>query len=148
MDTTPEYVKMCQKAVEIQTKRELHFGDLYYSNEMQIDGVRMERYHIPQPLKDGDIWLPRQDQLQDMVQAEIEASYIKRDEVEALLPKEKEEFETCTKCGGIGRTPNHPHILAKRCDRCGGSGKVARTDYKIYNQAIDLCQQAVDRSGE
>jgi protein gp37 len=32
--------------------------------------------------------------------------------------------ETCTNCGGIGRTPNHPHILAKICHRCGGTGKV------------------------
>lgn len=32
--------------------------------------------------------------------------------------------ETCTNCGGIGRTPNHPHILVKICHRCGGTGKV------------------------
>ena len=40
--------------------------------------------------------------------------------------REKDLIETCTQCGGIGRTPNHPHIEAKRCQRCGGSGKINR----------------------
>lgn len=36
--------------------------------------------------------------------------------------------ETCTNCGGLGKTPNHPHILAKRCERCKGSGKITRVE--------------------
>jgi protein gp37 len=38
--------------------------------------------------------------------------------------------ETCTHCGGIGATPNHPHIVAKTCTKCNGTGKV-------YNSRLD-----------
>jgi len=48
-------------------------------------------------------------------------------------PEKKNEFETCTSCGGIGSVPNHPHIIAHKCERCKGSGKVERSDYKQYN---------------
>lgn len=38
--------------------------------------------------------------------------------------------ETCTNCGGIGRVPNHPHIIAHTCPRCKGVGKVYRPRFK------------------
>ena len=48
--------------------------------------------------------------------------------------KEKEVLETCTKCGGLGKIPNHPHIPARVCDKCNGARKIIREDYKLYNQ--------------
>lgn len=38
--------------------------------------------------------------------------------------------ETCTNCGGIGRVPNHSHIIAHTCSRCNGTGKVFRPRFK------------------
>lgn len=38
--------------------------------------------------------------------------------------EERKKNETCTKCGGLGRIPNHPHVESHTCDRCGGGGKV------------------------
>ncbi len=63
MDTTKQNILMCEKAEEIQKGYELRFGDLSYSNELSIKGVRMERFHNPKQMKDGEIWLPRQGQL-------------------------------------------------------------------------------------
>lgn len=52
--------------------------------------------------------------------------------------KKKEEWETCTFCGGIGFTPNLPHHESHLCGRCNGNRKIERKDYKLYNQALDL----------
>lgn len=61
MDTSPEYVKQCEKAEEIQKGHELEEPD-YFST----DGVKVESFcYEYQP--DAGIWLPRQDQLQDMI---------------------------------------------------------------------------------
>jgi|GEM_PF-6344184 len=40
------------------------------------------------------------------------------------------KYETCTRCGGLGRTPNHPHIIAHICERCKGVGKVKECNSK------------------
>ena len=61
----------------------------------------------------------------------------------AELPEKKEETETCTKCGGLGKRPNHPHIVAHTCERCKGRGKVDRNDYKYQNQIIDQARLVV-----
>lgn len=61
----------------------------------------------------------------------------KLNEIKNLLPEKKEEIETCSKCGGLGRNPNHPHILATTCKRCNGTSKIVREDYKICNQYHD-----------
>ena len=53
------------------------------------------------------------------------------------VPEKKNEFETCTKCGGLGRIPNHPHIKAHTCDKCNGSRKIIRVDYKAHNAFYD-----------
>ena len=52
-------------------------------------------------------------------------------------PEKKKEYETCTQCGGLGLTPNHPHIEAKRCLACNGAKKVPRNDYKMWNACHD-----------
>ena len=38
--------------------------------------------------------------------------------------------ETCTNCGGLGRIPNHPHIVAHTCLRCRGNKKVYNPQLK------------------
>jgi len=55
-------------------------------------------------------------------------------------PEKKEEYETCTRCGGLGRTPNHPHIKAHTCPTCCGVGKIIRPDYKQHNLE-DVCKE-------
>jgi len=57
MDTSPEYVKMCDKATEIQQYK--RFGPTY--------GQEEKDYYIK--CKE-DVWLPRQDQLQEMIGGE------------------------------------------------------------------------------
>lgn len=69
MDVSKEYILMCEKATEVQNERFIDFfaGDWYISNNGYpfVMGSKM-------PLTDdlhrrGETWLPRQDQLQDMI---------------------------------------------------------------------------------
>ena len=62
MDTSKEYILMCEKAVEIQSKQ-IGFGD-YFSI---CENVSMSTGRIYNNTECNTIWLPRQDQLQDMV---------------------------------------------------------------------------------
>ena len=82
MDTSETYIRMCEKAEEIQTLRDLgRDGDFYYG---EIDSLvykpmpkrvfvnchdEFEQYANESlaELTKGAIWLPRQDQLQEMV---------------------------------------------------------------------------------
>src|ERR1035437_3208234 len=85
MDTSKEYIKMCDRAEEIQVLRikeldQVHslmymYGDYFYRSLIEkwfivepnipkantMDSIEHRRVHLP-----GDIWLPRQDQLQDI----------------------------------------------------------------------------------
>ena len=58
MDTSQEYVRMCEKATEIQPPAEISVDRTNHANFWQRspDG---DAYHY--------IWLPRQDQLQELV---------------------------------------------------------------------------------
>lgn len=68
MDTTPEYVKMCEKAVEVQDLHDVAEGDVAASiyengyvhatiaNELDIGWTGV-----------SGTWLPRQDQMQEMI---------------------------------------------------------------------------------
>ena len=69
MDTSKEYIKMCEGAEEIQNIRYPDFfaGDWYISH----NGYTFIVGSLP-PLgedlhRGGEVWLPRQDQLQEMV---------------------------------------------------------------------------------
>ena len=94
MDTLETYIKMCEKAIEIQT-HEPEAWDYYYLNVKRkyfddINGVVVlsgyetaSGYYGPDPeyLEDSEgvkIWLPCQDQLQEMVadQAEIAGIHV------------------------------------------------------------------------
>ncbi|MCP3680290.1 MAG: hypothetical protein GY782_08595 [Gammaproteobacteria bacterium] len=55
MDTSPEYIKMCEKAGEIQ------------KDKLEIISMK-DFYDIENKL----VWLPRQDQLQDMIDHALE----------------------------------------------------------------------------
>lgn len=94
MDTSPEYIRMCEKAVEIQEHaKTLSFGEYYcayYGIERKCPKCKnwvdttycgwcktkiketekiytTHRDQIPPKEEFGYIWLPRQDQLQEMV---------------------------------------------------------------------------------
>jgi len=58
MDTSKEYQKMCENAVEVQDGWKLEGKDFWVKREIRIDVKRIE---------DMNIWLPRQDQLQGMM---------------------------------------------------------------------------------
>ena len=69
MDTSETYIKMCKKAVEIHKARILCVGDYYaYRNDfgylvVGTDSLPATAHKI---FIGGCIWLPRQDQLQEM----------------------------------------------------------------------------------
>lgn len=73
MDKTPIYIKMCEKVMEIQNPWDRKMGDFfcesYWSNKEQknlydIRVINFDNQYLYQP---RFIWLPRQDQLQGMV---------------------------------------------------------------------------------
>ncbi len=74
MDTSPEYVKMCTAAAEIQESRPLRdplsFGDVFCCPTHGVIILGMMAVGLccgtlERPTK--KVWLPRQDQLQEMV---------------------------------------------------------------------------------
>ena len=72
MDISAEYIKMCGKAEEIQKLRHLvtdwRKGDWYRRPTNWIEVVADEATipNLPNP-PHGTVWLPRQDQLQEMI---------------------------------------------------------------------------------
>lgn len=71
MDTSNEYIKMCEKAVEIQMARSKMAGDVYspkFSNKITwIVGFNIGFSDI----SERDLtWLPRQNQLQEMIEGQ------------------------------------------------------------------------------
>jgi hypothetical protein len=75
MDTSKEYIKMCEKATEIQdlwdkSDNSENFGDFYFPSikDNHEQKVRCVDYEFPYPAfsTEGLIWLPRQGQLQEM----------------------------------------------------------------------------------
>ena len=83
MDITPEFVKMCEKAVEIQAQHQWAKCDFFvskYGNEKELKCLIESWWYYQSSLiyevmgteieylDEGEaIWLPRQDQLQAMV---------------------------------------------------------------------------------
>jgi hypothetical protein len=68
MDTTESYVKMCEKAVEIQQKKEVYGfeqGSFFYRDGRLLIISGVLNLSLP-----PHVWLPRQDQLQEMVKKE------------------------------------------------------------------------------
>jgi len=69
MDTSKEYIKMCEKAVEIQDKTEIIFAEKV-SDVVIVDGDWWF-YAGADSNQYKKIWLPRQDQLQGMIQGSV-----------------------------------------------------------------------------
>jgi hypothetical protein len=74
MDTSPEYVKMCAVADEIQKVWELSDGDFYYNQKRKdksvivvLNGWLNSRTSFDRFHQSDYSWLPRQDQLQEMI---------------------------------------------------------------------------------
>jgi hypothetical protein len=76
MDTSPEYIKMCEKAIEIQHGHEPVLGDYYFLSTAEgrdgiIEGTKViligAQCFFEDSWDHGDFWLPRQDQLQAML---------------------------------------------------------------------------------
>jgi len=69
MDTSKEYIKMCEKAVEMQKLwnwRISPVGDYCWLGDEYLE-CAIFICTMPMIQLEGRIWLPRQDQLQDMV---------------------------------------------------------------------------------
>ena len=67
MDTSKEYIGMCRKAVEIQELWSPISGDVYYSQNVKIISIWTYSYPPHEDYNKIFTWLPRQDQLQDIV---------------------------------------------------------------------------------
>ena len=61
MDKSKTYIEMCRRAEEIQDVWVYHPGDYgyHYRHVFLLNTVKIEKYRY--------VWIPRQDQLQDMV---------------------------------------------------------------------------------
>jgi len=64
MDTSEQYIKMCEKAEEIQERKPFDCMSWYLNKSLEGDEVCEGRNLISVACS---IWLPRQDQLQEMV---------------------------------------------------------------------------------
>lgn len=63
MDFSDKYISICKKAYEVQEtvkKRATDFADIFFNNESK-------EFCFGSYIDDDDIWLPRQEQLQDML---------------------------------------------------------------------------------
>lgn len=92
MDTSPEYIKMCKAAPEIQGLRngsdsDWDYGDYWYSDANKSGSSFWEEHW---GIYDSSItfrilpatFLPRQDQLQEMIQGKL---FVREDEPGAIL---------------------------------------------------------------
>lgn len=82
MDTSETYIKMCEKAEEVQKEWLIHSGDFFFDKQSKYEwtnpvGVVGDEIIIEvtkrlkaKEFKQNNIWLPRQDQLQEMVEEE------------------------------------------------------------------------------
>lgn len=73
MDISRQYILMCEKAIEIQSIRKYEDGSLEAESNTKKPYVGFicthcdDEHGVDSAYLDGNIWLPRQDQLQDMV---------------------------------------------------------------------------------
>ena len=81
MDLSPEYIEMCKKAEEIQQIKSFECGNWFreiYSDEPRI---KCQGSHTSEVHEEDEnlIWLPRQDQLQDLILSDESLSEIETD---------------------------------------------------------------------
>lgn len=74
MDTTPEYIKMCEKAEEIQLLKIKPIHIMQSEADILYEDNDVWYIYVVEKLKKGWLikktWLPRQDQLQEMISPE------------------------------------------------------------------------------
>lgn len=70
MDTTDKYIKMCKNAEEIQSAWVYKSGDYghFYKHVVLLHTVGIEKYKY--------VWIPRQDQLQDILSDTATVGYL------------------------------------------------------------------------
>lgn len=76
MDTSQEYVKMCREAKEIQVGWQSRTGDFIYDYRAKAPGIgvycsELQEYEVNYGYRydtEFVFWLPRQDQLQEMLE--------------------------------------------------------------------------------
>ena len=78
MDTSEKYILMCEKAEEVQEGWKINKGDWSHhpyrnETEMILTGIPVNGCHCELCIR---IWLPRQDQLQEMVEDKIGGNHI------------------------------------------------------------------------
>jgi len=123
VDVSQEYIKMCEKAEEIQNgKQEWSSGDIWYTEEP--NGTEFPQIHIlggsPEhgihicpvcwQLREGTwnqgIWLPRQDQLQEMLYSPQPQGYGYDKLVSLKLLEWATEYNKHYDCVGYKEYPN------------------------------------------
>lgn len=76
MDTSKEYIQMCQEATQLQTLRipiwgycNFQMGDVFWKGGVfnKVALFVKLREEQDQPKTDETVWLPRQDQLQELI---------------------------------------------------------------------------------
>jgi len=84
MDTSKEYIEMCEKAEEIQGNHKIVSGDYFNDGEICAEVLEVEnnegyliksiygKYFLPSEC----VWLPRQDQLQEMINQDYLTGFI------------------------------------------------------------------------
>jgi len=71
MDTSKEYLKMCEKAGEIQRVHQWQEGDCFI-NPSGFLGFYCGQCSSEYGFYEKSVWLPRQDQLQEMIGGDIQ----------------------------------------------------------------------------
>jgi len=105
MDTTPKYIKMCS-CPEIQGLWKPRWGDFVYDNDGAVFPIATVRID-----KDECTWLPRQDQLQAIVETEYHQPMLAQVFYEFIEPEffchhmdeEDENGFACPVCSKLGR---------------------------------------------
>lgn len=81
MNKRPEYIKMCEKAEEIQVNHEPQAGDYYQAGDGLTIVILPEEHHIKDFCSyeclyligiEDEVWLPLQHQLQEMMELNIQ----------------------------------------------------------------------------
>ena len=98
MDTSVEYIEMCRKAIEVQKVWKPCFGDFVFADGSKIvTQVAVDTELIEFIILDSHIWLPRQDQLQDILRLHFDCTHENlRDAFEVFTNNKPMEWEIWT----------------------------------------------------
>ena len=114
MDTSERYIEMCRAAVEIQKTWNPHTGDFYVSTSPFIRYTpqiisRVANFPMPASGEYSETWLPRQDQLQDMIDDNFVAIFDQFHKYlrELVYPDVANLTSGCTRCEICGSAEQH-----------------------------------------